>query len=120
MDYDPSNTDILNAAGMSSSNGVACTDLIFPHLPYDTRATEDYDRQESPLKLVTSYSSLYFIFPLMTCIHTVLIELWHLNSLFSILSLVAHIMLLFVLQIAPKSDTCDLMTNCFITHCPSC
>lgn len=69
MDYEPSNTDILNAAGMNSSNGVACTDLIFPHLPYDTRATEDFDRQESPLKLVTSSSSLYFIFTLMTCIH---------------------------------------------------
>ncbi|KAJ4781164.1 Guanine nucleotide-binding protein subunit alpha [Rhynchospora pubera] len=50
MDYEPNNADILNAAGLTSSNGVACTDFTFPRLPYDTRAAEDLDQQESSLK----------------------------------------------------------------------
>ncbi|KAJ1690299.1 hypothetical protein LUZ63_014454 [Rhynchospora breviuscula] len=50
MDYEPNNADILNVAGLTSSNGVACTDFTFPRLPYDTRAAEDLDEQESSLK----------------------------------------------------------------------
>lgn len=64
MDYEPNITDILNAAGLTSSNGVACTEFIFPRHAYDIHATEDIDHQESTLKLVTS-SSLYYIFSLM-------------------------------------------------------
>jgi hypothetical protein len=60
MDYEPNNSDILNAAGLTSSNGVAYTDFIFPRLPYNSRAMEDLDHQESPLKLVTSSGRCYF------------------------------------------------------------
>jgi hypothetical protein len=65
MDYEPNNSDILNAAGLTSSNGVACTDFIFPHLPYDSRTTEDLEHQQSSVKLVTSSGPCYFFFPSM-------------------------------------------------------
>ncbi|KAJ3674395.1 hypothetical protein LUZ60_005011 [Juncus effusus] len=50
-DYEPSNNDILQAEGLTLSNGVASADIIFPHRPSDAAfASDDSERQETLLK----------------------------------------------------------------------
>lgn len=46
-DYDPSDTDILYANGITSSNGLACTDFIFPQGASSENGIDGDDQQDT-------------------------------------------------------------------------
>lgn len=48
-DYEPSNSDILFAEGITSSNGLSCVDFSFPHSTNDD-AIDSFDQNESLLR----------------------------------------------------------------------
>ncbi|XP_073005137.1 extra-large guanine nucleotide-binding protein 1 [Typha latifolia] len=50
VEYEPSDKDILFADGITSSDGLACTQFFFPILPSDGRSTEDADQQDTFLR----------------------------------------------------------------------
>ena len=49
FDYEPTDVDILYAEGVTSSNGVACVDFLFPEPAYEENFNSS-DQHESLLR----------------------------------------------------------------------
>lgn len=50
MEYEPSDMDILYADGITSSNGLTCTDFFFPPMPYEASGIDGADQQDTILR----------------------------------------------------------------------